>query len=469
MKETQTLPDANDARPTTQASSDSLHDLRDKLSATVKSTHTRFLVLGLIFLITTINYADRASLSISGVPMSEELGINSVQLGYLFSAFGWSYALGQIPGGWLLDKFGSKKVYGFSIGLWSLVTLAMSLAGTVTTTVLASVVFLFTMRFLLGLVESPAFPANNRVVAAWFPTAERGRSTAIFNSAQYLAVALFSPIMAWIAHSLGWHWVFIILGLAGLPLALLWLIWMKTPAMHPQVNEAELKTIRDGGGLPDMDTAIETNGNAAGVSWKQLRQLLSNRLLWGTYVGQYCITALAYFFTTWFPIYLIQGRGMSILDAGLAVVVPAVCGFSGGIIGGFFSDWLIRRGVPLSVARKTPFMIGMVFAAAIGLSNFMESDWLIITMMALAFFGKGLAAVGWAVISDTAPPEAIGLAGGVFNGLGNLAGIVTPVVIGYTLAATGSFQVALWFVSAHCVLAVIAYGTMGKIRRVVFK
>jgi ACS family glucarate transporter-like MFS transporter len=431
------------------------------------------LVLALIFLITTINYADRSAMSIAGSPMSKELHIDSVQLGYLFSAFGWSYAIGQIPGGWLLDRFGSKRVYAVSIGLWSIVTMLAAFAGVLTTTVVASVAFLFVLRFLLGLVESPAFPANNRVAIAWFPTSERGRATSIFNSAQYFAGFLFTPLTAWLVQSFGWRSAFVVLGAGGLVLGVVWLLWMKSPANHPRVNEAELAKITDGGGLPYIDGAPDEDEAAVQkarhrVSWSEVRQLFTSRLLWGTYVGQYCITALTFFFTTWFPIYLIQGRHMDIMGAGFAAAVPALFGFTGGLAGGFLSDFLMKRGVSVTWARKTPFVVGMLLAGAIGLANFMDSDVLIITTMALAFFGKGLAAVGWAVVSDAAPKEATGLASGVFNGLGNVAGIVTPIVIGYILAATGSFQGALWFVSAHCIVALVAYLSMGRIRRLEF-
>ena len=175
------------------------------------------------------------------------------------------------------------------------------------------------------------------------------------------------------------------------------------------------------------------------------------------YLGQYCITALTYFFITWFPIYLIKGRGMTIMEAGWVAALPAICGFSGGILGGFVSDWLIRRGVHPSRARKTPFIIGMGLSTSLVLANYVDGNAAVIALMTLAFFGKGLAAVGWAVLSDVAPKKMVGLCGGVFNGIGNIAGIVTPLVIGYVVASTGSFHNALWFVAAHGVLGILAY------------
>ena len=138
-------------------------------------------------------------------------------MGYAFSAFGWAYVVGQIPGGWLLDRFGSKRVYVWSILLWSVFTLLQGLVGLLHGTI--AVVALFSLRFLLGLAESPSFPGNGRIVAAWFPTAERGTASAIFNSAQYFALVLFSPILGAVTHAFGWRYVFFLMGAIGILLA----------------------------------------------------------------------------------------------------------------------------------------------------------------------------------------------------------------------------------------------------------
>ncbi|RMQ36259.1 MFS transporter, phthalate permease protein, partial [Pseudomonas syringae pv. actinidiae] len=137
-----------------------------------KPTHVRYLILLMLFLVTTINYADRATIAIAGSSIQKDLGISAVTLGYIFSAFGWAYVAGQIPGGWLLDRFGSKKVYAMSIFTWSLFTLLQGYVGEFG--ISTAIVALFMLRFLVGLAEAPSFPGNARIVAAWFPTAERG-------------------------------------------------------------------------------------------------------------------------------------------------------------------------------------------------------------------------------------------------------------------------------------------------------
>jgi ACS family glucarate transporter-like MFS transporter len=428
-------------------------------------TKVRYSILFMLFALTVINYADRATLSITGTSVAKDLGMDAVALGFVFSAFGWSYAIGQIPGGWLLDRFGSKRVYAWSLFLWSLFTLLQGFVESIS--VVSAVMTLFFLRFMLGLVESPAFPANGRIVATWFPTAERGFATAVFNSAQYFATVLFAPLMGWITHVFGWHYVFIVMGSLGLLLTVIWVRVIHEPKQHPRINAAELAFIEEGGALVNMDQTKKAADKAPeGPKLSYLKQLLTNRMLLGVYIGQYCITALTYFFITWFPIYLIKGRGMSILQVGFVAALPAICGFSGGILGGILSDFLLRRGYSVTVARKMPFVVGMSLATTLVICNFLDAQWAVIAVMALAFFGKGLAAIGWAVIADASPKEIIGLTGGVFNGLGNVAGIITPIVIGYILHVTGSFEGALYFVAAHSLLAIFSYLVIvGEIKR----
>jgi hypothetical protein len=255
------------------------------LCAIAKRTNVRYLALLMIFIVTTFNYADRATLSITGPTMSKEFGFSAVQMGYIFSAFSWSYVLCQVPGGWLLDRFGARRVYGASIFFWSLFTLAQSMVG-VWTGIATAVATLFLMRFLVGAAESPAFPANAKVVASWFPVKERGTASAIFNAGQYAAAVIFTPLMAWMTHAFGWHTVYVVMGTTGIALAGLWMLFMKSPAKHPAVNREELEHIESGGGLIHMgeDEHPTTAASAElpkGKTGDYIRQLLTNRMLAG--------------------------------------------------------------------------------------------------------------------------------------------------------------------------------------------
>jgi ACS family glucarate transporter-like MFS transporter len=418
----------------------------------------------MLFVVTTVNYADRATLSIAGPALSKELGLDPVALGYVLSAFGWSYVIAQVPGGWLLDRFGSRWVYALSIVTWSLFTLMQGWVGFLGGG--AAIATLFALRLMVGFAEAPSFPANARVVAAWFPSNERGTASAFFNSGQYFATVIFAPLMGWIAHEFGWRHVFTVMGALGMVMGVLWIRTMYDPKEHPSVNEAELDYIREGGALVDMDGGKAAQASS-GPRWSYITQLLQNRMMLGVYLGQYCINTLTYFFLTWFPIYLVKQRGLSILQAGFVATVPALCGFIGGVLGGFISDAILRKTGSLTLARKIPIVGGMLLSMAIIGCNYVDSQALIVGFMAVAFFGKGIGALGWAVVSDTSPKEAGGVSGGLFNMFGNLSSISTPIVIGYIVGGTGSFNGALVFVGLNALVAAISYLVIvGKIERV---
>ena len=395
-------------------------------------TRARYLIILVLFLVTTINYADRATLSIVGTDLSRDLGLDPRTLGFLLAAFSGSYVALQLPGGWLLDRFGSRRVYRWSLLGWSMFTIAQAGVGLIGAA-RAATALLFGLRLGLGAAEAPSFPANSRLVAVWFPTAERGLASAIFNAAQYFSTVLFFPIMGMVTHAFGWPWVFVLMG---------------------------------GSGLVDLDRG----GPASVVAPARpglILDLLRQRMLVGIFLGQYCINVLTWFFLTWFPIYLVKERGMSILQVGFVAVLPALCGFIGGVLGGWISDTLLRRGVRLSAARKVPIVAGLLLSTIIVGCNYVSTQWAVIALMSLAFFGKGVGALGWAVMADVAPREATGLAGGLFNMCGNLAGLVTPIVIGEILNRTGSFEGALVYVGAHALLAVVSFlAIVGDIRRI---
>jgi ACS family glucarate transporter-like MFS transporter len=434
---------------------------------TGKRSTVRYTIIALLFFVGAINYADRAIFSIAGPSMMKSLGLNMVSLGYLMSTFGWAYVLGQLPGGWLLDRFGARRVYISSFFLWSMFTLCLGFAGFLGTAATATI---FVLVFLLSLAESPSFPANARIVSSWFPSSERGTAAAIFTAAQYFALVLFLPIMSWITHTLGWQAVYWFMGALGVALALFIPRLLYSPKDHPRISRAELDYITRGGAL------VEECPTQDGVRTRQaphlgyVKQLLRNRMILGIMLGQFCINVLIWFFTTWFPIYLAQARHLSLVKVGMIAVIPAVCGFLGGILGGVFSDYLIRKNYSLTVARKAPIVIGMLLAMSILGCIYVDTTAGVVTFLSIAFFGKGVGAMGWAVVTDTAPKEIVGLCGSLCNISGNMAGIVTPIVIGYIVNRTGSFNGALVFVALAALGAICSYLFMvGKIERMQLK
>jgi ACS family glucarate transporter-like MFS transporter len=427
-----------------------------------KRSNFRWVIVSLLFFATAINYADRTVLSIAGPALARSFNLNSVSMGYIFSAFGWSYVLAQLPGGWLLDRFGSRKIYALSLFIWSFITFITGFTGFFAG--FSAVTVLFILRFLLGIAEAPAFPANSRISVAWFPTFETGTAAAIFNSAQYFATVLFAPLLGFIVDSYGWKWSFIFMGIVGFVFVIFWLKYVHAPRKSRYINHAELEYIINGGALAEMDHKAKANNNAP--AWQFLKQLVKSRMLIGVYIAQYCINAITFFFITWFPVYLVQARGMTILKAGVVAVLPAIFGFIGGNLGGLFSDFLLKKGTSLSVARKVPIVTGMLLSMSMIFCNFTGVEWLVVAFMALSYFGKGIGALGWAVNADTAPKEITGLSGGLFNTFGNLSSIITPIAIGYIIKISGSFNWALVFVSIHAFLAIVSYVfIVGKIQR----
>ncbi len=430
-----------------------------------RQSRVRYLIIAILFVVSCFSFADRSALSQAASSMPREMNLNAARLGYLLFAFGWAYALGQLPSGGLLDRFGSKRVYGIAIIGWSICAFLTAFAGYLAAS--AAFTAIFILRVLSGFFQSPVFPGNGRIVAAWFPTSERGRTSAIFNSAQYFALPIFAPIFGWLIHGSGWQSCFWFLGALGCVLTLVWYTNIYRVKDHPRVSQAEIEFIERGGGLVDADSAASPRRNT--LTWATVKKLLSSRMLVGVYIGQYCIATLTWFFVTWYPLYLAQARHMSVINVGLAAAVPGLCGGFGGVLGGVISDWLLRRGHSLTFSRKLPIIAGLALSITIVACNYASSQILMILFMSISFFGKGFGALGWTVVSDTSPRGMVGMNGALFNLCGNMAGISTPLIIGHIVQKTHSYNGALVFVGLIAFCAIVSYGPLvGQIKRLDF-
>ncbi len=431
-----------------------------KLTHTTR-TNIRYTILFFLFIATVFNYADRATLSIVAPIMGKELNFSATELGWAFSAFGFSYVALQIPGGYLLDKFGSRLVYGVALIGWSVVTMFQ---GTIFL-VASPFLLLLTLRLLMGAIEAPAFPANSRLSVQWFPEKERGFVTSIYQSAQYISLGLVTPLMTWILHSLSWHYVFYFIGLIGVGIGMAWLKYVKDPVAHPKVSSEEIEYIRQGGGSPELGATKEKQKIGLNI----IKKACLNRMMIGVYIGQFCLTSITWFFLTWFPTYLYQERGMSMLKIGLIASIPAIAGFAGGLIGGFFSDYLLRKGHSLTIARKVPIVFGMLASTVRVACNYTDSNLIVVLAMSVSFFAKGFGNLGWCVLSDTSPKSLLGVSGGIFNTCGNLASIMTPLIIGYIVSATGSYQLAILYIGSMGVIGLLSYiFVVGPLDRIEF-
>jgi ACS family D-galactonate transporter-like MFS transporter len=409
-------------------------------------TRSRFVIMVLLFVCVMINYLDRSNISIAAPAMRAQLGFDMAQMGYVLSAFGWTYALCQIPGGWLVDRIAPRTLYATLIVLWSMATIMVGVTSTVTG--------LIAMRLLVGALESPSYPINNRVVTTWFPERERATAIGVYTSGQYVGLAFLTPLLVLIQTRAGWHMIFVATGSVGVVWGLAWYALYRQPHDFPGTNAAEIDQIRRGGGLVDL--GHDPSPTRRRFSGADLGRVLSSRKLWGVYVGQFALTSTLWFFLTWFPTYLVQARGMSFVKVGFLATLPFLAAFVGVLSSGLLSDALVRRGVSLGMARKTPIVAGLLLSASIIGANYVDTPALIIAYMTLAFFGNGLASITWSLVSAIAPERLLGLTGGVFNFFGNLSGIAVPIIIGY-LARDYGFSAGLMYVGTLAVIGALSY------------
>ncbi|PLM59650.1 MFS transporter, partial [Klebsiella pneumoniae] len=289
-------------------------------AVTVRRSRRRIGILALLAIGTMINYLDRTVLGIAAPKLTAELGIDPAIMGILFSAFAWTYALAQIPGGLFLDRFGNKVTYFLSLTLWSLFTLFHGMAVGLKTLLLC--------RFGLGISEAPCFPVNSRVVSAWFPQQERAKATAVYTVGEYLGLACFAPLLFWIMDGFGWRVLFVSVGAVGILFALVWWRCYREPHEDPRLSPQEREHIENGGGL-----SAPTDQQVA-FSWPLVRQLLSKRQIIGASIGQFAGNTVLVFFLTWFPTWLATERHMPWLKVGFFSILPFVAAAGGVMFGG---------------------------------------------------------------------------------------------------------------------------------------
>ncbi|PTN48642.1 MFS transporter [Achromobacter xylosoxidans] len=410
----------------------------------------------MLFITVVINYLDRSNLSIAAPALKDEFGLDTVHEGLILSAFGWTYAAMQIPGGWLVDRVSPRVLYAAALILWSAATFFMGFAG--------SFVILFVLRLAVGALEAPAYPINNRVVTTWFPERERATAIGFYTSGQFVGLAFLTPVLAWLQHHYGWHMVFVSTGLLGIVWGVLWFMIYREPRQFKGANAAEIELIQQGGGVVDLDRSVKEK--KAPFNWNDLGLVMSKRKLWGVYLGQFCLTSTLWFFLTWFPTYLVKYRGMDFIKSGFLASVPFLAAFIGVLCSGVLSDFLIRRGATVGLARKLPIILGLLISTSMIGANFTDSTPWVIFFLAVAFFGNGLASITWSLVSTLAPVRLLGLTGGVFNFVGNLSSICTPIVIGF-LVTKDSFAPAIVYVSSLALLGALSYILLvGKVERI---
>ncbi|HCE8844559.1 TPA: MFS transporter [Klebsiella oxytoca] len=423
-------------------------------SATQKRTKTRIVILMLLSIGTMINYLDRTILGIVAPKLTSEIHIDPAMMGIVFSAFAWTYALAQIPGGMFLDRFGNKLTYALSIFFWSTFTLLQSFS--------VGLKSLLLLRLGLGISEAPCFPVNSRVVSKWFPQHEHARATATYTVGEYIGLAAFSPLLFLILEHHGWRTLFFLTGGLGIAFTFVWWKFYHEPHQSKTANKAELEYI----GVENTAGADEN----IPFNWPDAKRLLCCRQIIGASLGQFAGNTTLVFFLTWFPTYLANERHLPWLHVGFFASWPFLAAAIGIFFGGWVSDKILKKTRSVNISRKLPIISGLLLSSCIIIANWVESNTAVIIIMSIAFFGQGMVGLGWTLISDIAPKNMGGLTGGIFNFCANMASIITPLIIGVIISMTGNFFYALIYIGLTALIGVIAYiFIIGDIKRIVLK
>jgi MFS family permease len=392
-------------------------------------------MVALCFAATAINYIDRANLSLAMPLLQREFGFGSATAGLILSGFFWSYALMQLPAGWAVDRFGARRVYAFSAAWWSLFTMVTALA--------RGAGSLLGCRILLGAGEAGAYPCNAKVTALWFPRSERAFASALFDSGSRVGATLSWPVVGFLLSFFGWRIAFLVTGLLGAAWIAVWLKRYRDPSPSERVEEAP--------------PAPREAPDRAPISWADLFRY---RTIWGMCLGFFCLNFVIYFFITWFPSYLVQARGFSMLKVGSLGAVPALFAVVGGWCGGFCSDALSRRGCSLTVARKTCLVGGLLLSSSIALAAVVPSQAQAMLLFCLSYASLAFAAASvWSLPADVAPtPAHVASIAGIQNFFSGVAGILTTTFTGLMVAVThGSFVLPLVIGGGVCIAGALSY------------
>ncbi len=390
-----------------------------------------------------INYFDRTNMSVATKPLMSEYHLTDGQMGILLSAFGWSYALLQIPIGALLDKIGVKWLMRVGTVLWTVATLM--------TAIVSGMGLIIVSRILLGAAEAPAFPGASKATGYWFPRRERGLATSAFDAAAKVSNVLGVPLIAWAVMQWSWRGGFILTTVLSLLYAIAYWIWYRDPKEDKKLSKEEYTYIVDGG-------AQET-GEAPGGIAKNLGYLLSSRKVWGLTIGFSAYGYSFYLLLTWLPGYLENQMHMSVLKSGWYTVIPwIVATIADIVIGGWLVDYLINKGFNATKVRKSLLVIGMIMGLAVAGAAFTNNPNVAIVFISIALGGLAFSApIGWSIPALIAPKGTVGTVGSIMNFFNNIMGIIAPIVTGFIAGSTGTFGLGFLVAAVVLIIGILSY------------
>jgi len=390
-----------------------------------------------------VNFFDRINLSVSRDALHDSFGLSLVAFGYLSSAFSWTYAAMQMPCGILLDRWGVRRVGRISALLWSLSSFAASLAPGLT--------WFFGARFLLGVSESPIFPANAKALGYWFTREERSLATSLSDAAAKFSSAIGVPLIGLLLFYFGWRWSFAATGFISLFYFVLFYRIYKNPTEDNGLSPEEFDFIRQGNAQPE-DQAKARSGSSLGY-------LLTQPKVYGLALGWGAYNYTFFLLLTWLPSYLSVALRMDLLHSVFYTSVPWLFAtFTDVLVGGWLVDALILRGYDANRVRQSAMVGGMACGMAIFGAARAHSSAAALVWISLALGGLAAASpVAWTVPSLISPRESVGTLAGAVNFSGQIGAISAPIVTGYIVAATHSFAAAFVTAAAVLLLGIAGY------------
>ncbi len=405
-----------------------------------KKTNVRWIVVGLLFFATTINYIDRQVIGLLKPYIQDDLHWSETDYGYIVTAFQIAYAIGMLACGRLLDKVGSKLGYSIAIIVWSL--------GAVLHAAVRSVMGFGVARAVLGLGEAGNFPAAVKTIAEWFPKKDRAFATGLFNSGSTIGAIIAPIIVVGITLQWGWRWAFIITGLLGFIWVIAWWLVYKSPHENPKVNAAELAYIQSDEEKEDEE-AEQAQGNK--VTWKRLFQF---KQTYAIVFSRFVTDWVWWFFLFWTPDFLNKTHGVDLKATVLPLIIIYFMSSIGGIYGGAVSSRFIKAGKSIDFARKTTILIFALLVLPLNAVPYIHNIWIVVLIIGLATSThQAWASNIFTIVSDVYPKHMVASMTGISSVGGAIGGALASSFVGFILEWTGSYATIFMIASCMYLLA----------------
>jgi sugar phosphate permease len=389
-----------------------------------KPSKVRYIVLVGICLLYFISYLDRVTISVAAPKIIQEFAFSKSTMGLIFSAFAISYALFQIIGGTLGDRFGPRRILSLLMAWWSMFTILTGFA--------ASFLSFFIVRLMFGLGEAGGFPVATRGLASWFPSTNRGLLQGTTHAASRVGAAFAPPIIvAIVIYFGGWRWGFYLLGGLGLLWTIFFFIFFRnTPREIAAVNEGERALIRE-----DKPSLL---AEKPPIPW---RKILHSKDLWALTFSYFTYGYTLWIYLTWLPTYLTQGRHFSFAQLGIVASLPLVGGILGDLAGGLVCDTIYKKTGNINLARRSIIIISFVGSAAFTIPAALVSSALLseILIIGAVFMLECAVSVCWTISMDLGGEHYSGTVSSFMNTGNGIAGIIAPIIFGYLIDRTGSW------------------------------